>query len=124
MFKSIPTVNDEHSHTIQKDGKKHKWFAKRLWALAKDLPEFEYDVSAFTGYDEDFWFGDRIKPTINRVLEHAVRIQHADYSYPIIISEDGLIMDGVHRILRAHLEGRKTIRAVRFEKNPEPDVIF
>jgi hypothetical protein len=30
-------------------------------------------------------------------------------------------MDGMHRVARAILEGRTTIRAVRFEVEPEPD---
>jgi hypothetical protein len=49
---------------------------------------------------------------------------NADYSYPIIISETGLIMDGVHRICRAHIEKKETILAVRFNKNPAPDQII
>ena len=120
---NTPFVADDHSHTILKDGKKHTWYVKRLWLLSAALPEFDYEVSLFDGYDEDYWFGDRVKPTINKVIEHYNKIKNADYSYPIILSEDGLIMDGVHRIIRAHLEGQKTIRAVRFDKNPEPDVI-
>jgi hypothetical protein len=116
-------VSDGHSHTIFKHGKKHTWYVKRLWALSKNLPEFEYEISSFAGFEEDFWFGDRIKPTIKNVLDHHQRCLNADFQYPIIISEDGLIMDGVHRICRAYLEGKKTVRAVRFKKNPEPDVI-
>jgi hypothetical protein len=123
VFMNKAIVPDDHSHTILVDGKKHTWYAKRLWSLAAALPEFEYEVAQFDGYDQDYWFGDRVKPTINKVIEHYNRIQNADYSYPIIISESGLIMDGVHRILRAHIEGRKTVRAVRFERNPEPDLI-
>jgi|SoimicmetaTmtHAB_FD_contig_61_781537_length_1458_multi_2_in_0_out_0_4 hypothetical protein len=30
-------------------------------------------------------------------------------------------MDGMHRVVRALLEGRSTIAAVRFEVQPEPD---
>jgi len=26
----IPGVDDDHSHTIQKDGKKYTWYVKRL----------------------------------------------------------------------------------------------
>ena len=119
----LQSVDSEHSHTILKDGRKYTWYVKRLWALSKDLPEFDYEVSSFKGFEEDYWFGDRIKPTINKIVEHYQKIQHADYNYPIIISEDGSIMDGVHRIIRAHIDGRRTIRAVRFEKNPKPDFI-
>ncbi len=73
-----PIVDDDHSHTILKDGKKCTWFTKKLWAEAADLPVFDFEVSQFSGYDEDYWFGDRIKPTINKVLEHYNRIQRAD----------------------------------------------
>jgi hypothetical protein len=34
----------------------------------------------------------------------------------------GRVMDGMHRIARALLEGEPTIRAVRFDVHPEPDL--
>jgi hypothetical protein len=39
----------------------------------------------------------------------------------VILGSDGRVMDGMHRIARAVLEGRTTVRAVRFPMNPEPD---
>ena len=57
-----PAVDEGHSHTIQKAGKKHTWYVKRLWTLSIGLPEFAYEVSLFDDYDEDYWFGDRVKP--------------------------------------------------------------
>jgi hypothetical protein len=33
-------------------------------------------------------------------------IQHADLKFPIILSCDGSVMDGMHRVGRALLEGR------------------
>lgn len=50
------TVSDGHSHSVTKDGSKHKSYVKRLWELSKNLPEFEYEVSSFKGFDKDFWF--------------------------------------------------------------------
>ncbi len=41
--------------------------------------------------------------------------------YPVILSSEGRVMDGMHRIARALLEGRSTIEAVRFEGPLEPD---
>jgi len=40
--------------------------------------------------------------------------------FPIILDEDGEIMDGGHRIMRAMLEGKSSILAVRFDENPPP----
>ncbi len=41
--------------------------------------------------------------------------------YPIILGNDGRVMDGMHRIARALLEGHATIKAVQFEIQPGPD---
>lgn len=44
-------------------------------------------------------------------------------SYPIILSAEGYLMDGGHRIAKAWLQGVKEIRAVQFEIDPEPDEV-
>lgn len=44
------------------------------------------------------------------------RIMKADLSYPIILSFDGFIVDGVHRISKAYLEERKEINAYVFDE--------
>lgn len=45
----------------------------------------------------------------------------ADLTYPIILSSDGRVMDGMHRVARALLEGETSIRAVQFRQDPPPD---
>lgn len=42
------------------------------------------------------------------------RILKADLSYPIIISSDNFIVDGVHRLTKAFLSKKKTIKAYIF----------
>lgn len=110
-------------HSVLRDGKKYTWSTKRLWELSKDLTPFDFEISSFDGFDEDIWFGDYSAPTVRKVLDHHRKIQEADFTFPIIIGADGTVMDGVHRICRAYLEGRKTIPAVRFNENPPPDEI-
>lgn len=44
-----------------------------------------------------------------------------DSSYPIILGHDGRVMDGMHRIARALLEGRAEIAAIHFRSPLEPD---
>ena len=41
-----------------------------------------------------------------------------DSSYPIILGVDGPVMDAMHLIARAILEGGSTIQAVRFGADP------
>ncbi len=43
--------------------------------------------------------------------------------YPIILSSDGRVMDGMHRVCKALLQGREEIEAVRFVHDPEPDFV-
>ena len=109
--------------SIIEDGQKLTWNIEKLWKRSSSLQVFEYIVSEFDGLDEDFLFGSKNKPTVRSVLEHCEKIKSADFSYPIIISESGVIMDGLHRICRAILDGKETLPAVRFEKNPAPDHI-
>ena len=111
------------THSTERNGKRYIWYTERLWRLAKDLPEFEVDVEIFTELDRDCWFGEGRTPTIREVAGHCRRIYQADLHIPVIINDNGRLMDGGHRLARALLEGRKTVKAVRFEEMPEPDEI-
>ena len=42
---------------------------------------------------------------------------------PIILSSDGRVMDGMHRVAKAALLGHETIPAVQFTSDPEPDFV-
>jgi hypothetical protein len=48
-------------------------------------------------------------------------IDAVDLSFPIILGADGRVMDGMHRVAKALLQGRSEIEAVRFQVDPEPD---
>lgn len=67
--------------------------------------------------------GDRLVALSSEIVEHIRLIREADLSYPIILSSDGRIMDGMHRVMKAVLEEREGIRAVQFDEDPEPDYV-
>lgn len=72
--------------------------------------------------DTDHWFRHGpIVPTVRRVVEHVRLVREVDPAFPIILGADGRVMDGMHRVARALLDGETTVRAVRFEVDPEPD---
>ncbi len=73
--------------------------------------------------DESYWFSTGEDATCRAVMEHARLIAVADLSYPIILASDGRVMDGMHRVLKAILEGRHTIEAVQFNTDPAPDYV-
>lgn len=54
---------------------------------------------------------------------HIQLILNSDLDSPIILNEDGALMDGRHRIMRAILDGKETVKAVRFETDPPADWI-
>lgn len=98
------------------------WDVNRLIELSADFPVEEVDVSEIGAVDTVYWFDEsRNEPTVRGVVEHTRLINEVDLSYPIILGEDGRVMDGMHRVARAILEGRTTIKAVRFQVQPAPD---
>jgi len=54
-------------------------------------------------------------------IGHIKAVLDADLGCPIILDDEGFIMDGRHRIAKALLDEKETIKFVRFEKNPSPD---
>jgi hypothetical protein len=90
------------------------WSVPRLFELSRSLPVIEIPLDHLclsSTYD---------KLTARDLVMHMQAVNDADLDKPIIMSEDGDIMDGRHRIMKAMLNDIKTIKAVRFDENPEP----
>lgn len=60
------------------------------------------------------------KLTLREMVMHMQAVNDADLDKPIILDEDGELMDGRHRLMKAMLLGKETIKAVRFDENPSP----
>jgi hypothetical protein len=97
------------------------WDVDRLVELSKDLPVKEVDLGSIDEIDSVYWFDEVDRPTVRKVVDHMKLVEEVDFSHPIILGFDGRVMDGMHRIAKALLEGRATIRAVQFEIPLEPD---
>ncbi len=98
------------------------WDVDRLVRLARDLPRIRIDPAAVRELDEVHWFdGEEERPTCRKLLLHMRLVEQADLAHPIILGADGRVMDGMHRVVKALLEERTEIEAVRFERDPEPD---
>ena len=109
-------------HSTVRNGRRLVWYTERLWRLAAGLRPFDVEIETIAELDQDCWFGDK-EPTVRRVADHCRRIAAADLDYPIILNSDGSLMDGGHRLCKALLDGKTTVRAVRFDTMPEPDEI-
>ncbi|MEX1669101.1 hypothetical protein AB4876_09270 [Zhongshania guokunii] len=93
---------------------KHKWHVPRLIELAKDLEVMDIPLEHMNMYYK------YENLTLREMVGHMKAVNDADLKYPIIIDEDGEIMDGRHRLMKAILEGESSIKAVRFKENPSP----
>ena len=54
-------------------------------------------------------------------LIHYGKVKDADLNYPIILTPGGGIADGMHRIAKAILEGKKTIKYKQLKEMPRHD---
>ncbi len=81
----------------------------------------EVPLDSIFEFDQVYWFDEEYRPTCRAVVEHMQRIESADPGDPIILSPDGYVIDGMHRVAKAFLAGAASIRAVRLTEYPEPD---
>jgi hypothetical protein len=120
-------LGKEGKHTLTINEK--TWDVFILWELTKDLPIVEIEVAPLLeAHPEILWFvqGEVEKWVERRMRNHPRRdpeklrkgfqvhrekVLCADLSYPILMTPDGLVGDGRHRVGRAHMEGKKTISA-------------
>ena len=102
-----------HSEQMSRLGR-HNWSVARLIELSRELPVMDVPLNHMSLYYK------YEKLTLREMVMHMRAVLNADLQFPIILDEDGEIMDGRHRLMKAMLEGRQTIRAVRFDTNPSP----
>lgn len=93
---------------------KHEWHVPRLFELSKNLPVLDIPLQGMNMY---YTYGPL---TLRELAAHMVAVNEASLEYPIILDEDGEIMDGRHRLIKAIISERETIKAVRFRENPTP----
>ena len=95
-------------------------FAQTLYDFAKakeysimDMPLWNIDLTA-----EPFECNQ-----LHSFIFQCKRVRECSLEYPIILDDVGQIADGYHRLCKAILEGRETIKAIRLLEMPAPDRI-
>jgi hypothetical protein len=97
-----------------------RWQAKDLYAQAKEekakpyrLPLKHIDLSV-------------VRHPGERILDqahHCMRTMNTDPDIPVLVGPAGGIMDGWHRVIRALLEGRTYVMALRLKELPPGEEI-
>lgn len=98
------------------------WDMDHLIEASKHLPVVQLDLNDIKELDENFWYqGENDIPSARSIAGHYKLIAAADLGHPVILSAEGRVMDGMHRIIKALVLGHKTIDAVILDPTPPPD---
>ena len=95
------------------------WIFTNLIARARDLVPFDLPLAAI-------YSGSEVWTPVGSaydIAHHVRRALDVNTEYPIILCQQGFIMDGWHRVLRALIDGKATIKAVRFAETPPYDYV-
>ena len=116
--------------TLPKTNRYHyerNWNLDDIWALSENLPVSKINVSELwdTRYSKVFcWQLHGEEMTNEFFLHHLERVLNADLSYPIILSEENYILDGVHRLMKCKHLGIEKINYVKFTKDPLSNELY
>lgn len=87
-----------------------------------DLIEISKDIKPIDIKTETIYTWYNMLPSsygIRDIVELVERVNNADMNYPILMYQ-GFIMDGKHRLTKALLEGRKTVKVKVLTELPVP----
>lgn len=102
----------------------YAWDVDKLVEKSKNLPQISIKLEDIKELDENFWYqSPSSKPTVRSIVDHFHLVNETDLKYPIILSKEGTVMDGMHRVAKALLLGHKEIKAVKFAEDLPPDYV-
>ncbi|MFT4172470.1 MAG: hypothetical protein QM639_07915 [Rhodocyclaceae bacterium] len=100
------------------------WDVGKLIVLVSSIESEGVPIDSLRELDEPYWYGiGGERPTCRSIADHMRLVRASDLSYPIILSPDGRIMDGMHRVVKAALDGLTSIQAKRLAVLPDPDFV-
>lgn len=127
MIKELPQI-------IKDVGFDFIWDSQKVWSL--DIPTEEMDINELIWhFDIPFWElkdTDDYNLTPSAVInneegtaEHRRKVEQADIKYPIDVMENKgrwLILDGLHRLVKLHEMGKKTVLVRKIDRARIPDI--
>lgn len=121
----ITSMSDimEHTCSLIVGGSKAVWRVDTLWNYAKDI---EIELKSLSDFDlaVDCWFQDVQAPTLLNVAKHTQRINNADITFPILLTPDGDVLDGFHRLAKAWIMSLENIPTIQLRNLPPPDYLI
>lgn len=94
------------------------WKAQTLYDFAKVK---EYPILDMPLWNIDLTLEPFECSQLYSFIFQCKRVCNCSLDYPILLDNYGQIADGYHRLCKAILEGKETIKAIRLEEMPAPD---
>lgn len=92
------------------------WNALTLIEHSKKFPVFDLPVAGID-LSRRAW---KIE-SIDDFIYHMNRVNKTNLDYPVILNDEGVIVDGLHRVAKAVLQGKTIIKAIRLNDMPDYD---
>ena len=94
--------------------KNKEYHVRELIKIMQDLKKYPVEEKSVNDLvkrnrNEDPWTWEG-KLTFGDYIDHYDRALEADLSYPLILSPEGQILDGNHRLLKAYVEKKDKIK--------------
>lgn len=119
MNNDFPKVKIERVHLIENEYQDHHgdiYSALKLIEQSKKYKVFELPLIGVQ-LSRNAWNIE----TLSDFIHHVDRMKYTDLNNPIILDVEGVICDGLHRLCKAIIEGKTTIKAIRLEEMPFKD---
>lgn len=110
QFRNADPLQDYYADT---DG--NLYSVAKLVDDTKHLKPFDLPLAGIYLGDE-IWQGS----AVHSIAFHCKKVNDANLKHPIIIDWQGGIADGRHRVIKALMLGKRTIKAVRMTWKPDP----
>lgn len=119
---------------IKKVGFDFSWDEKKVWALDEPVTMMPV-IDLAWHFGIPFWFenGEKYNLSPKMVMENPEahpeewkRIQETDTTYPLDIMENKgkwLLLDGLHRLAKLHLEGKKEVVVRIIPRSRIPEIL-
>lgn len=114
----VPKVAFSQVYPLQdyyNDGQGNLYSVAKLVDDAKSLPVFDCPLAALD-LSGEIWSGSNM----HALAWHCRRVKDADLDEPVLLDWNGVIADGRHRVIKALVEGKRTIKARRLPWKPDP----
>lgn len=121
-MKQFPKITMRDIDPLQdyyQDKNGDQYSVAKLLDDAKDLPVFDIPLIALNLTDSIWQDANMFE-----LAFHVKKCVEADLKFPILLDWDGGIADGRHRVIKAIVEGKRTIKARRMMWKPSPEKTY